>query len=119
MKGKRKVRSRRAILAAVTVLAAAQATSAYASTGPVSESQGGQTGTWIHEGQIWKYRGSDGALKNGWVKTDSGWYYLDPQTGVMQTGWITVEGRRYYMNTAADGIEGQMRRGWFKDANEK
>lgn len=119
MKGKRKVRSRRAILAAVTVLAAAQATSAYASTGPASESQGGQTGTWIYEGQIWKYHGSDGALKNGWVKTDSGWYYLDPQTGVMQTGWITVDGRRYYMNTAADGIEGQMRCGWFKDANEK
>lgn len=42
MKGKRKVRSRRAILAAVTVLAAAQATSAYASTGPASESQGGR-----------------------------------------------------------------------------
>ena len=31
------------------------------------------------------------------------------------TGWITVDGRRYYMNTTADGVEGQMRRGWWKD----
>ena len=47
MKGKG--RSRQAILAAVTVLAAAQAGTAYASTGPASES-GVQTGAWIQEG---------------------------------------------------------------------
>ncbi|MFR3284436.1 MAG: hypothetical protein ACLTR6_08945 [Clostridium fessum] len=112
MKGKG--RSRQAILAAVTVLAAAQAGTAYASTGPASES-GVQTGAWIQEGQDWKYQGTDGTLKTGWVKTESGWYYLDPQTGRMMTGWITVDGRRYYMNTTADGVEGQMRRGWWKD----
>ena len=106
MKGKG--RSRQAILAAVTVLAAAQAGTAYASTGPASES-GVQTGAWIQEGQDWKYQGTDGTLKTGWVKTESGWYYLDPQTGRMMTGWITVDGRRYYMNTPADGVEGQMR----------
>ena len=78
MKGKG--RSRQAILAAVTVLAAAQAGTAYASTGPASES-GVQTGAWIQEGQDWKYQGTDGTLKTGWVKTESGWYYLDPQTG--------------------------------------
>lgn len=75
MKGKG--RSRQAILAAVTVLAAAQAGTAYASTGPASES-GVQTGAWIQEGQDWKYQGTDGTLKTGWVKTESGWYYLDP-----------------------------------------
>ena len=91
MKGKG--RSRQAILAAVTVLAAAQAGTAYASTGPASES-GVQTGAWIQEGQDWKYQGTDGTLKTGWVKTESGWYYLDPQTGRMMTGWITVDGRR-------------------------
>ena len=112
MKGKG--RSRQAILAAVTVLAAAQAGTAYASTGPASES-GVQTGAWIQEGQDWKYQGTDGTLKTGWVKTESGWYYLDPQTGRMMTGWITVDGQRYYMNTTADGVEGQMRRGWWKD----
>lgn len=112
MKGKG--RSRQAILAAVTVLAAAQAGTAYASTGPASES-GVQTGAWIQEGQDWKYQGTDGTLKTGWVKTESGWYYLDPQSGRMMTGWITVDGRRYYMNTTADGVEGQMRRGWWKD----
>lgn len=112
MKGKG--RSRQAILAAVTVLAAAQAGTAYASTGPASES-GVQTGAWIQEGQDWKYQGTDGMLKTGWVKTESGWYYLDPQTGRMMTGWITVDGQRYYMNTTADGVEGQMRRGWWKD----
>ena len=112
MKGKG--RSRQAILAAVTVLAAAQAGTAYASTGPASES-GVQTGAWIQEGQDWKYQGTDGTIKTGWVKTESGWYYLDPQTGRMMTGWITVDGRRYYMNTTADGVEGQMRRGWWKD----
>jgi len=72
MKGKG--RSRQAILAAVTVLAAAQAGTAYASTGPASES-GVQTGAWIQEGQDWKYQGTDGTLKTGWVKTESGWYY--------------------------------------------
>ena len=51
MKGKG--RSRQAILAAVTVLAAAQAGTAYASTGPASES-GVQTGAWIQEGQDWE-----------------------------------------------------------------
>ena len=116
MKGKG--RSRQAILAAVTVLAAAQAGTAYASTGPASES-GVQTGAWIQEGQDWKYQGTDGTLKTGWVKTESGWYYLDPQTGRMMTGWITVDGRRYYMNTTADGdgrtdaprlVEGQCRK---------
>lgn len=112
MKGKG--RSRQAILAAVTVLAAAQAGTAYASTGLASES-GVQTGAWIQEGQDWKYQGTDGTIKTGWVKTESGWYYLDPQTGRMMTGWITVDGRRYYMNTTADGVEGQMRRGWWKD----
>lgn len=112
MKGKG--RSRQAILAAVTVLAAAQAGTAYASTGPASE-PGVQTGAWIQEGQDWKYQGTDGTLKTGWVKTENGWYYLDPQTGRMMTGWITVDGRRYYMNTTADGVEGQMRRGWWKD----
>ena len=60
MKGKG--RSRQAILAAVTVLAAAQAGTAYASTGPASES-GVQTGAWIQEGQDWKYQGTDGTLK--------------------------------------------------------
>ena len=70
MKGKG--RSRQAILAAVTVLAAAQAGTAYASTGPASES-GVQTGAWIQEGQDWKYQGTDGTLKTGWVKTESGW----------------------------------------------
>ena len=74
MKGKG--RSRQAILAAVTVLAAAQAGTAYASTGPASES-GVQTGAWIQEGQDWKYQGTDGTLKTGWVKTENGWYYLD------------------------------------------
>ena len=109
-----KGRSRQAILAAVTVLAAAQAGTAYAANGPASES-GVQTGTWIQDGTDWKYQGSDGNVKTGWVKTESGWYYLDPQTGRMMTGWITVDGRRYYMNTTADGVEGQMRRGWWKD----
>ena len=85
MKGKG--RSRQAILAAATVLAAAQAGTAYASTGPASES-GVQTGAWIQEGQDWKYQGTDGTLKTGWVKTESGWSYLDPQTGRMMTGWI-------------------------------
>ncbi len=49
------------------------------------------------------------------LRPENGWYYLDPQTGRMMTGWITVDGRRYYMNTTADGVEGQMRRGWWKD----
>ena len=96
MKGKG--RSRQAILAAVTVLAAAQAGTAYASTGPASES-GVQTGAWIQEGQDWKYQGTDGTLKTGWVKTESGWYYLDPQTGRM------VGDLRIGTETAEDNVQ--------------
>ena len=86
MKGKG--RSRQAILAAVTVLAAAQAGTAYASTGPASES-GVQTGAGFRKDRTGNMQGTDGTLKTGWVKTESGWYYLDPQTGRMMTGWIT------------------------------
>lgn len=37
----------------------------------------------------------------------------------MKTGWIEIDGQRYYLNTAADGVEGQMRQGWWQDAAGK
>ena len=76
-----------------------------------------QQGTWIQEGQNWKYRGTDGVMKTGWIHTASGWYYVDPATGLMCTGWTTINGKQYYFEKSADGVEGRMHTGWLKDQN--
>ncbi|MBS5283675.1 MAG: cellulase family glycosylhydrolase [Clostridiales bacterium] len=52
-----------------------------------------QAGTWIPEGDTWKYQQEDGTLAvNRWIQdTDGRWYYLD-QNGVMVRNYITPDG---------------------------
>ncbi len=112
---KKKGMGKRAFAACLAVMTVAQS-NAFAATGNV----GGaflQQGTWIQEGQNWKYRGTDGVMKTGWIHTASGWYYVDPATGVMSTGWTTINGKQYYFEKSADGVEGRMHTGWLKDQN--
>lgn len=112
---KKKGMGKRAFAACLAVMTVAQS-NAFAATGNV----GGaflQQGTWIQEGQNWKYRGTDGVMKTGWIHTASGWYYVDPATGLMCTGWTTINGKQYYFEKSADGVEGRMHTGWLKDQN--
>lgn len=91
---KKKGMGKRAFAAWLAVMTVAQS-NAFAATG----NAGGaflQQGTWIQEGQNWKYRGTDGVMKTGWIHTASGWYYVDPATGLMCTGWTTINGKQYY-----------------------
>lgn len=112
---KKKGMGKRAFAACLAVMTVAQS-NAFAATG----NAGGaflQQGTWIQEGQNWKYRGTDGVMKTGWIYTASGWYYVDPATGLMCTGWTTINGKQYYFEKSADGVEGRMHTGWLKDQN--
>ncbi|WP_333649519.1 hemoblobin-interacting domain-containing protein [Lacrimispora sp.] len=86
----------------------------------VAGNQGGAytQGVWKYENESWKHYDGSGALSFGWIKKESGWYYLNPEDGTMMTGWFQDEkGTKYYMNTSADGTEGQMRSGWYQDGN--
>jgi N-acetylmuramoyl-L-alanine amidase len=48
------------------------------------------------------------SVQNGWVKTDSKWYYY--KNGVKQTGWIQDNGKWYYLDS-----NGVMQTGWIQD----
>lgn len=112
---RKKGMGKRAFAACLAVMTVAQS-NAFAATSNV----GGtflQQGTWIQEGQNWKYRGTDGVMKTGWIHTASGWYYVDPATGLMCTGWTIINGKQYYFEKSADGVEGRMHTGWLKDQN--
>ena len=34
----------------------------------------------------WYYYGAEGIKSRGWIQLEDGWYYLDPNTGLMVTG---------------------------------
>lgn len=71
-------------------------------------------GSWANEDGGWKFYGSDHQAYTGWVKTESGWYYLNPADGKMATGWQKIDNFWYYFDTAAEGVEGRMHTGWYK-----
>ena len=98
-----------AVLLLVSAMTAGQLGAAYGAQGPGILSGG----SWKQEGADWRYRSSDGTAYTGWIKTASGWYYLDPQSSIMQTGWLSLDDGKYYLNTKEDGLAGQMRTGWY------
>ena len=64
-------------------------------------------------GKDWFYFNSSGLMVTGWYYDNQlkGWYYLDPNTGVMLKNTpVQVDGYWYYL----DGW-GKMRTGWYKD----
>lgn len=64
------------------------------------------TGRWVSENQGWRYYNAAGTTCTGWIETASGWYYLDPQTGLMKTGQQQIDGQTYYFTAPGEnGIE--------------
>lgn len=102
---RRRGMSKRAFLACLAEMTAMQAGNAFAApTLTVGQAQAGQTqGAWVRDGANWKYQGSDGAFKTGWIRTATGWYYLDPATGIMRTGRATIDGKTFCFENGADG----------------
>lgn len=97
----------------LTIMTAAQPMTSYGATSTAGLVPA--QGSWIHEGQNWKYQSADGSLIKGWVHTTSGWYYLDSNTGIMKTGKVVIDGKHYFFNQSSDGLEGRMNTGWIKD----
>lgn len=97
----------------LTIMTAAQTMTGYSATSTTGLVPA--QGSWIHEGQNWKYQAADGSFIKGWIHTTSGWYYLDPNTGIMKTGKAIIDGKQYFFNQSSDGLEGRMSTGWIKD----
>ena len=72
-------------------------------------------GSWQNENGAWKFYSPDSQAYTGWVKTSSGWYYLNPADGTMVTGWKQIDGYWYYFDKGFDGVEGRMHTGWYQD----
>lgn len=72
-------------------------------------------GSWIADGNNWKFRKDSGEYAtNTWGLINGKWYYFDAQ-GNMVTGWYQVGGQWYYMNPAAGANQGVMMTGWILD----
>ena len=95
---------------------------------------------WLYIGNAWWPFGSDGYLKTGWVRDESGswyyidenagmlrkwsldhsdrhWYYLDPVSGKMLTGWQYINNKWYYLTPSAaqpSGIMGPETNKWVR-----
>ncbi|RGZ00422.1 hypothetical protein [Clostridium sp. AM58-1XD] len=53
-------------------------------------------GQWEQNGDIWKYRDTDGSYPvSSWKLIGDKWYYFD-SNGIMQTGWIQIGDNWYY-----------------------
>lgn len=97
----------------LAVMTAAQTMSGYAAVQKSEPSY--YQGSWLREGESWKYQSSNGSFLTGWVFTASGWYYIDPETGYMKVGKAVIDGKQYYFDRSTEGIEGKMHTGWVKD----
>ena len=82
------------------------------------------SGTWQETDKGWIHVDVEGVRSTGWIHKESGWYYLDPITGIMKTGWLKdVDGQWYYFETLEDvnrgkgAIEGRLHSGWLEDKN--
>ena len=56
----------------LAVMTAAQTMSGYAAVQKSEPSY--YQGSWLREGESWKYQSSNGSFLTGWVFTASGWY---------------------------------------------
>lgn len=56
-------------------------------------------GNWeLIEGN-WKFYDESHNEVRGWINTENGSYYIDPENGMMVTGWKNIEGKWYYFNS--------------------
>lgn len=120
---KKKLLYRAAVPVLTAVCVVSQAGTALAAAGgPGMAGTGYTQGTWQREDAGWKHYDQAGAASTGWIHKESGWYYLEPSTGVLKTGWLQdTDGRWYYLETAADaaagGVEGRLKAGWLRGAD--
>lgn len=71
------------------------------------------TGSWRYEQSVWRHYDVTGGMVTGWIKTSSGWFYLDPKDGAMKTGWLlTEDGSWSFLNTEVGDGFGKMVTGW-------
>ena len=70
-------------------------------------------GNWeLIEGN-WKFYDESHNEVRGWINTENGSYYIDPENGMMVTGWKNIEGKWYYFNSVPSNPKfGEMLRGW-------
>lgn len=71
-------------------------------------------GSWEQTSSGWKFLNRDRQPYTGWIHTASGWYYLNMEDGSLVTGWKNINGLDYYFTPANEGIEGQMKVGWYQ-----
>ena len=66
----------------------------------------GADGTWIPDGNRWKYERSDGSMAAGtWEDIDGEWYHFGSDS-YMQTGWQKVGNLRYFFEDGGTLAEG-------------
>ena len=70
-------------------------------------------GNWeLIEGN-WKFYDESHNEVRGWINTENGSYYIDPENGMMVTGWKNIEDKWYYFNSVPSNPKfGEMLRGW-------
>ena len=64
---------------------------------------------WVQVGKNWYLTSSSCAVRTGWAKHGSSWYWLDTSTGAMVTGWQKSGNTWYYLKPS-----GAMATGWAK-----
>ena len=64
--------------------------------------------SWVHFGNIYRYRGEDGKIVTGWKEINDSWYYFS-YNGNMATGILDIDGAKYCFNEG-----GVMLTGWQK-----
>lgn len=73
---------------------------------------------WHKDDKGWWYVRSDGSYPVGqWKQINKEWYYFD-NDGYAVTGWKKINNFWYYLNTADDGIECAMHKGWLIKDNK-
>lgn len=71
---------------------------------------------WRNTGEGWYYYGAEGIKSRGWIQLEDGWYYLDPNTGLMVTGELQLGSREFYLDKSGHMYEYQWRNteeGWY------
>lgn len=70
-------------------------------------------GNWELIDGNWKFYDESHNEVRGWINTENGSYYIDPDNGMMVTGWKNIEDKWYYFNSVPSNPKfGEMLRGW-------
>ena len=70
-------------------------------------------GNFVKEEGNWRFKTPEGSKLEGWVVSNSEWFYLDPATGNLRSGWLRLsDGQTYFLYTIHDGNFGKVVNGW-------